>query len=552
MPTANPLEQLRRRMQSHATPAAFAALAEEHRRAGRFADAIAVCRDGLAAYPTYVSARVTLGRALLDSGEIVAALDELTQAVAQAPDNLAATRALDAAQAARAAMPEPPPLAPTSTESSEAAGAEPTPAAFVAQSSDLPPLPDVSPLLATDALEAFAPEELPLRAADVAEADGDSRLGEVLHFGADGPQEFGLSPDWSLPETPSAGTAVAAPPSMPDADDGVTGDLGHADAQTMMFTPPHLQGEEPAGIWPVPDEAAAQSDGAAVFSWAIDPPSGEARADHSDLVATDPAARSIWDAPTIEAPLVDVVALSSAPAADSDDHAGPDAALSDDSSAFWTGRFGGEPEPETPPPFAAWHTESQASAAPASDGAGETDGPSWAFEASSAEVPTDGPSAAWVLAGETAQDPPPFQDVPEAEAPVSPFGRLEALAIDAAPPLSAAGAASGIASTLDAAREPEQGAQAEIPPTPPEGRSAWEGSLASALGEVFARAGQVESLEPPTHPSAAVRAAMADAAVEATIEDVADREDVPPALIALEQMLASVRARRAALFSNLH
>ncbi len=70
MSTANPLEQLRRRMQSHATPAAFAALAEEHRRAGRLVEAIAVCRDGLERYPAYVSARVTLGRALLDSGDV--------------------------------------------------------------------------------------------------------------------------------------------------------------------------------------------------------------------------------------------------------------------------------------------------------------------------------------------------------------------------------------------------------------------------------------------------------------------------------------------------
>ena len=70
MSTGNPLEQLRRRMQSHATPTAFAALAEEHRRAGRFAEAIAVCREGLERYPAYVSARVTLGRALLDSGDV--------------------------------------------------------------------------------------------------------------------------------------------------------------------------------------------------------------------------------------------------------------------------------------------------------------------------------------------------------------------------------------------------------------------------------------------------------------------------------------------------
>ena len=105
MPTGNPLEQLRRRMQSHATPTAFAALAEEHRRAGRLAEAVAVCREGLERYPAYASARVTLGRALLDSGDVAAAVVELEHAVAQSPDNLAAARALETARAALGELP---------------------------------------------------------------------------------------------------------------------------------------------------------------------------------------------------------------------------------------------------------------------------------------------------------------------------------------------------------------------------------------------------------------------------------------------------------------
>ena len=108
MSTGNPLEQLRRRMQSHATPTAFAALAEEHRRAGRLAEAVAVCREGLERYPAYVSGRVTLGRALLDSGDAMAAVTELEHAVAQSPDNLAAARALETARAALGDVPWPP------------------------------------------------------------------------------------------------------------------------------------------------------------------------------------------------------------------------------------------------------------------------------------------------------------------------------------------------------------------------------------------------------------------------------------------------------------
>ncbi len=99
MGTANSLEDLRRRMAQGAAPGAFAVQAEEHRRAGRLDEAVAVCRDGLERYPTYVSARVTLGRALLDLGEVEQAIAELTAAVRQAPDNLAAARALELARA---------------------------------------------------------------------------------------------------------------------------------------------------------------------------------------------------------------------------------------------------------------------------------------------------------------------------------------------------------------------------------------------------------------------------------------------------------------------
>lgn len=103
MSSAKPLDELRRRLGNGPAPGAFAALAEEHRRAGRLDEAVAVCREGLARYPTYVSARVTLGRALLDSGEVPAAIAELEQAVAQAPDNLAAARALETARASEEA-----------------------------------------------------------------------------------------------------------------------------------------------------------------------------------------------------------------------------------------------------------------------------------------------------------------------------------------------------------------------------------------------------------------------------------------------------------------
>lgn len=130
MATANSLDELRRRIGHGAAPGAFAALAEEHRRAGRLAEAVAVCRDGLERYPTYVSARVTLGRALLDLGDIQGAVTELRHAVDQAPDNLAAARALETALAL---APEPEPEA--AAEAAEAP-AEPSLMEWLAEPED--------------------------------------------------------------------------------------------------------------------------------------------------------------------------------------------------------------------------------------------------------------------------------------------------------------------------------------------------------------------------------------------------------------------------------
>lgn len=538
MSTGNPLEQLRRRMQSHATPTAFAALAEEHRRAGRFDEAIAVCRDGLARYPAYVSARVTLGRALLDSGEVTAALAELQQAVAQAPDNLAAARALESAHTALGNAP-PPPLAPD------------------------PAAADLPLCVASD---------------DVASIP-DGVVAQALISGADGPHEFGLAPDWSIPDPPAdaapEGGATAAEP----VDDDNQAILGHAEAPTMYISPPHLQGEEPAGIWPVPGSGPVTAhdapDAARVFSWAIDPPPGEEPAESPARgTSVIPPPVSLWDEPTIEAPLAD---LLGAPADEAGTGYSPDvaahaehelvafepfgtgsleveaSALSADLSfeaasdegvesaavaeatgdalavtsdeqapPFWSGTFGGEPRGDTSTPFVGWGEEpppqdAGADRSPWSDATPADSSGSWA-------VP-DGPSAAWALG-----------DLHEASgADASPFagGRDGAPEIPVPTPL--------VEPAL-AAAEPVAAPLADM---------AWEGSVKSALGEVFARAGHGESLEPPTHASRVVRTAMADAAVEAAIEDAVLRDDAPaPALATLQQMLDSVRARRAALVGD--
>jgi len=85
---------LRRRVQADPSSIAFAQLAEELRRAGENTEAIEVCRAGIARHPGYLSARVTLGRALLELNELEEARDELSIVVRTAPDNLAAIRGL--------------------------------------------------------------------------------------------------------------------------------------------------------------------------------------------------------------------------------------------------------------------------------------------------------------------------------------------------------------------------------------------------------------------------------------------------------------------------
>ncbi len=88
------IEELRRRLQKDPSSIAFAQLAEEYRRAGRFQDAVDTCRAGLKQHSGYLSARVTLGRALLELGDMDGALTELTDVLRAAPQNLAAIRGL--------------------------------------------------------------------------------------------------------------------------------------------------------------------------------------------------------------------------------------------------------------------------------------------------------------------------------------------------------------------------------------------------------------------------------------------------------------------------
>jgi tetratricopeptide (TPR) repeat protein len=92
---ANPrIDDLRKRLERDPQSRLFAQLAEELRKEGDLADAIDVARAGLARHPNYPSARMTLGRALLDTGDTRGAQRELEAAVQGAPDNILAGRLL--------------------------------------------------------------------------------------------------------------------------------------------------------------------------------------------------------------------------------------------------------------------------------------------------------------------------------------------------------------------------------------------------------------------------------------------------------------------------
>jgi tetratricopeptide (TPR) repeat protein len=88
------IEDLRRRVEKDPASIAFAQLGEEYRRAGCLQEAVEICRAGLARHPGYLSARVTLGRALVDLGHLDDGERELEMVLASAPENLSAIRGL--------------------------------------------------------------------------------------------------------------------------------------------------------------------------------------------------------------------------------------------------------------------------------------------------------------------------------------------------------------------------------------------------------------------------------------------------------------------------
>ena len=95
------IEELRRRLEKDPASRLFAQLAEELRKEGDLEEAIRISREGLQKHPFYPSARMTLGRSLLDSGDLDAAKVEFEAVLQGAPDNLLARKYLEECQAQR-------------------------------------------------------------------------------------------------------------------------------------------------------------------------------------------------------------------------------------------------------------------------------------------------------------------------------------------------------------------------------------------------------------------------------------------------------------------
>jgi len=94
-PASNPkIEELRLRLKTDPKSRIFYPLAEELRKVSQFTEAEQVLRTGLAMHSTYLSAWVSLGRVLRETGNNEEAVDSLTRALQLDPGNVVAARIL--------------------------------------------------------------------------------------------------------------------------------------------------------------------------------------------------------------------------------------------------------------------------------------------------------------------------------------------------------------------------------------------------------------------------------------------------------------------------
>jgi tetratricopeptide (TPR) repeat protein len=161
------IEELRRRVLADPASIAFAALAEEYRRSGNYAEAIETCRVGLQRHPSYLSARVTLGRSLMETAQYGEARKELELVLKSAPENLAAIRGLAEIHEREASLPEPEPikLAPVASQPAAAASSPVATAAATSASASITAKAITDAGVAEWTLPPKGPDPVPVRQA---------------------------------------------------------------------------------------------------------------------------------------------------------------------------------------------------------------------------------------------------------------------------------------------------------------------------------------------------------------------------------------------------
>lgn len=88
------IRELARRVEREPGSRYFVPLADEYRKAGRLADAIATLEGGLEVHGGYVAARIALARGYLEAGRIDDSIAAFSKALADDPSNLVAAKAL--------------------------------------------------------------------------------------------------------------------------------------------------------------------------------------------------------------------------------------------------------------------------------------------------------------------------------------------------------------------------------------------------------------------------------------------------------------------------
>jgi len=88
------IEKLKARLEKDPSSKLFVPLAEEYRKAGMYDEAIEVLLKELQKQPSYTTARVSLGKIYLETGQTAEARGEFEKVVAAVPDNLFAQKKL--------------------------------------------------------------------------------------------------------------------------------------------------------------------------------------------------------------------------------------------------------------------------------------------------------------------------------------------------------------------------------------------------------------------------------------------------------------------------